>query len=110
MNQALMNLSRDEKSVLLYAETCMVDSSGLLESVRLNGEDLAALKRLQDAGLLNYGRVPSELLQQAKGKTYWVTFTERAWDIAHQLRRQRAEKPNTLRQAVDSVIAERASA
>ncbi|MDR9836849.1 MULTISPECIES: hypothetical protein [Herbaspirillum] len=107
MNFSLENLSRDEKVVLLYAEECVVNASGLLESVRLNGEDLVALKRLKEAKVIDFGRVPSDLLKRAAGKTYWVTFTDTAWDLAHQLRRERAARVGPLRIEVDEIIAAR---
>ncbi|WP_413460628.1 hypothetical protein [Herbaspirillum huttiense] len=107
MDISLENLSRDEKAVLLYAEECVVNASGLLESVRLNGEDLVALKRFKDGGVIDFGRVPSDLLKRAAGKTYWVTFTDAAWNLAHQFRRERAAGVNPLRRAVDEIIAAR---
>ncbi|WP_236577872.1 hypothetical protein [Burkholderia glumae] len=68
-------LTKDERSMMLYAESCCVDYSGLLEACRMNNEDMAALRRFQEAGLLTFGRVPANLLGQlasyGRKPTHW---------------------------------------
>ncbi len=83
------SMSRVERSVLLYAETTLVDYGGLMEGARLNQYDYHALDTLQAAGLLTWGRVPGRLLGQfvSRNITHWVEFTDAGWDLAHHLRR-----------------------
>lgn len=100
-------MTKDERSMLVYAETCVVDYSGLLEGQRMNRADMEALKKFKAAGLLDYGRIPAALLDRSYGKTHWVTFNESAWTLAHQLRRVRAQQISTTRKAVDAALAER---
>lgn len=90
MNITPESMTRVERSVLLYAETTMVDYGGLMEGPRLNGDDHTALNRLQEAGMLTWGRVPGRLLGQFTSRhiTHWVELTEAGWALAHQLRRQ----------------------
>lgn len=111
-------MSRDERSILLYAESCLVDHGGLLTGERMNTADHAALAKFKEAGILNFGRIPAHLLGklQAPGTsgraltlTHWVTFHDEAWELAHALRRQRAEAGNSSnRRKVDEALAERA--
>lgn len=105
-------LSRDEKSILLYAETCVVDGSGLLSGARMNEADITALKKFKDAGILDFGRIPyrtlATLIQPpAASLTHWVTFHEPAWALAHALRRQRALQLGSNRKKVDAALAEK---
>ena len=111
----LDELTRDEKSVLLYAETCLVDGGGLMAGARMNEADIAALKRFREAGVLDFGRIPfhtlNELIQPAVKLTHWVRFHESAWQLAHALRRQRAaNSQSTNRKKVDAALAEKVEA
>ncbi|MCM2546162.1 hypothetical protein [Burkholderia glumae] len=107
-------LTKDERSMMLYAESCCVDYSGLLEACRMNNEDMAALRRFQEAGLLTFGRVPAKLLGQlasyGRKPTHWVTLSESGWNFAWTLRLRRSKQVSPSRKAVDEVLAERAAA
>ncbi len=106
-------LTRDEKSILLYAETCLVDGGGLMAGARMNEADIAVLKKFRSCGILDFGRIPfhtiKELVQPAVPFTHWVTFHDRAWELAHALRRQRASNgQSSNRKKVDAALAEKA--
>ncbi|VVE68902.1 hypothetical protein PAN31117_03135 [Pandoraea anapnoica] len=107
----LADLTRQEKSFLLYAETCCVEYGGLLEGLRMNGDDMAAGRRFKELGIINFGRVPAALLGTFNGRaaSNWVTFTDDAWRLAHLARRERAAKPHAGRKRVDDELAERAA-
>lgn len=111
------NLTKTERSILLYAETCVVDYAGLLEGERMNGDDIEALKKFAAAGILKFGRIPARLLGSMISRkcTYWIEFTDAAWALAHTLRRQAAERSKTassnykkVRAALDERLAEAA--
>ena len=102
-------LTRDERGILLYAETCLVDGSGLLTGERMNKADLDALAKFKAAGILDFGRIPARLLSSMKPLTHWVTFTDAAWELAHALRRQRAAAITPNRFKVVAALAERAA-
>lgn len=111
------NLTKTERSVLLYAETCVVDYAGLLEGKRMNSDDIDALKKFEAAGILKFGRIPARVLGSMVSRecTHWVEFMDAAWSIAHSLRRQVAEKSKTVstnykkvRVALDERLAEAA--
>lgn len=104
-------ITRAQRSALLYAESCAVDDGGLLEGIRLNKDDHAALDELQQAGILTWGRTPGRLLGKfTRNVTHWCDLTEAGWTLASQLRRARAAKPNASREKVNAVMAERAEA
>lgn len=107
----ITTLTKVERSIILYAESCSVDYGGLLEGKRMNDDDLAALRKFHESGLLSFGRVPAKLLgplsEYGRNPTHWVTFTDDAWALAHALRRQRAAHGSVSRTKVDEVLAER---
>jgi len=95
------DLTKTEKSLLLYLETCLVDHRGRVQSARMNKEDFEAIKHLESLGLIVFFRRRwSEIRGDTKKgikrgtgiNTHEVRFSQEAWDIAHQLRRERAEK------------------
>lgn len=112
MNLTPETITRDQRSILMYAETCAVDHGGLLEGIRMNTADLSALKELAEAGILTYGRIPGKLLGtfRVRQATHWCDLTDAGWTLAHGLRRARAAKPDTIRKIVNDVMAERAEA
>jgi hypothetical protein len=87
------SLTKAQRSILLYAECCLVDHGGLLEGKRMNDADLRALTDFQDAGLLRFGRLPFRAIAQmvARGVTHWVVFSSAAWDLAHAARRHQSK-------------------
>ncbi len=88
MSMTPETMTKDERSIIVYAESCAVDRGGLMEGVRMNGEDLANLGRFEKAGLLASGRIPSEALTATN--THWVELTDAGWALAGLCRRYRA--------------------
>lgn len=74
------NLTRNERSLLLYAETCAVDGKGVLDDRRMNDEDRAALDKF-DGVLLEY--IPAQS---------GVVLTDDGWSVVGLLRRRKAER------------------
>lgn len=93
-----MNLTNDEKNTLLYLETCMVDANHFAEQRRMNDDDFKAIEKLKIRGLIDFGRIPSKVIQSVHRKnphiqyTHWVRFTDQAWQLAHVARRERAAR------------------
>lgn len=50
-------MTKDEIGVLLYLETCAVDSGGLVHHLKLNAEDHEIIKRWTASGYIQFGRV-----------------------------------------------------
>lgn len=86
----ISELTRDEKSLLLYAETVMVDLGGIYEPRRMNDEDRAIMKRWKESGFLDHGRVSSEHLTSRRA--VWIRLSPEAVALAQELRRERIER------------------
>lgn len=104
------DLNHTEQSCLLYIETCCVDHGGLLEGERMNDDDLKAVERFLQAGILECcGRIPSHLLTSVLHwhPTRYAVLTPAGWALAHTLRRQRAGERGPHATQVFEAVAER---
>lgn len=110
MNYAAETMTKDERSILLYAESCAVDGSGLMEAVRMNAADFENLRAMQNAGLVLSGRVPFHSKAFERGRSHWVTLTEDGWALASACRRLRAKQISPWRREVDEILAEKEGA
>jgi len=88
------NMTKVERSTLCYAETCAVDGYGLMEGVRMNGDDMVALEEFQAQGLLRFGRIKAALLGKSPSKrpyTHWIKLEAEGWRLAGLCRQLRAK-------------------
>jgi len=91
------DLTKDQKSLLLYLETCLVDHAGKIEPYRMNEVDWENMVFFKSLGLIDWERLTAKYVTSTRGcayrPTHWVSFEcEDAWVLAHQLRRERAER------------------
>lgn len=84
-------LSKDERSLLLYLESNAVDYGGKLDARRMNKEDFDILKRWNDEGFVRFGRIAARDIQKLPSHIFdhWVVLSEAAWEAARQERRAR---------------------
>ncbi len=95
-----MNYERksfDRDNLILYLEICLVDNQGCICSIRMNNVDWDIMEELKKEGLINYGRLHSKYIRNQTQRnldlrSHWVEFNEQTWDIAHKLRKERAER------------------
>ena len=94
MTMKLDDLTKDERSLLLYLETCVVDYGGLVHSQRINDEDRAILKKWDNASFVSYSRLTFKSIELLieKHHTSMVRLSEDAWRLAHEERRARAAR------------------
>lgn len=88
-------MTKDEKSLLLYFESCLVNNRGQVQSVRMNIMDFGIAEKLDHEKLIKFDRIPFKEIEKQNSlpaRTHWVQFTDKAWEIVHKLRRQRAER------------------
>lgn len=88
-------MTKDEKNLLLYFETCLVDNTGHICGARMNKDDFNIAEKWNAEKFISFGRIPFHEIQNKPGgfpNTNWVQFTEDAWVIAHQLRKERSER------------------
>ena len=88
-------MNKDEESILLYFETCIVDYHGKVVGNRMNDVDFEIAKKWKEEAIIDFGRIPfDEIKKQVRGSGYtnWVRFTDKAWKLAHKSRREKAER------------------
>lgn len=88
----LKQLTKDQRSLLLYFETCAVDQGGLVDVRRMNAEDLALAAAWCRSGFVRFGRVRAADAARMTGAyqgTHWCELSETAWRLAHAERRAR---------------------
>jgi len=89
-----MELTNDEKSLLLYMETQAVDYGGKLEAVRMNSDEFAIAQRWNELGFVKFGRIASHDIKKFSGvaRDHWCVLSEGAWAAAHAERRARCQR------------------
>jgi len=93
----LEEMTKDERSLLLFFESQAVDYGGLIDSRRMNEDDHKKAREWDESGFIKFGRVAWSDIEAQESrnvtpKTHWVEFSESAWVIAHQERRARFER------------------
>lgn len=86
---------RDQESLLMYLETCLVDYGGKIDPRRVNADDWKQMEEWEGDGLIRFGRLfAAEAMKPNRHIpfTHWVLFNEEAWLLAPQYRRERAER------------------
>lgn len=98
LEKELSTMSRDERTLLLYLETRAVDHSGTVDTRRMDASWMESAKMWNDVGFIGFGRImfhDAEALPA--GVSHWVELSERAWQLAHLERRNRAKRMSDKR-------------
>lgn len=92
----LKEMNKDERSLLIYLETCMVDYRGKIDHRRLNNSDVNLLESWNNSGFIDYGRVEMADIEKSNYKhyTHWIILSNDAWKLAHQERINRSLRMN----------------
>ena len=99
--KTLDEMTKDERSQLLYMETRLVDQKGILNEKQMNDDDRAICKRWDAEGFIVYKRLPFDVIESrgrqftnsmTKQETTYVEFSDEAWQLAHEERRRRADR------------------
>lgn len=93
----LNDMTKNEKALLLYLETCAVDHGGLVLTQRMSIEDSEAAKKWSESGFIKFGRLASDCLPRPNGATHWCQLSDNAWELAHAERRERYARINSKR-------------
>lgn len=93
MNLNLETMSRDERSLLVYFESVSVDAYAKIDQRRMNDIDREIAEDWNKKGFIKYGRVKaSEIARSTSKCTHFVILSDAAWALAHQERRNRANR------------------
>lgn len=86
----LEEMSKDEKSLLLFLETRAVDYGGRINIKHMNQDDMDITKKWDNFKFIRFGRI---VLRHHNGDgTHWCKLSEEAWALAHQERRARQKR------------------
>ncbi len=90
-NVKIEDMSKDERSLLLYFETAAVDYGGKLDGRRMNDIDFNNAKQWDKAGFVRFGRIYSDDIKRLSTNVFdhWVVLLDDAWTEAHRERRAR---------------------
>lgn len=93
--KTLLELTRDEKSLLLFFECAAVDYGGTLNTQHMNSDDNETAKRWTNEGFVTFSRIK---FHDIKGKrTHAVFLSDNAWQLAHEERRERFNRKEAKR-------------
>ena len=81
-------LSKDEKSLLMYFEARSVDYSGTVDARNMNSDDFELAKYWKEMEFIDFGRIYSGHLNQ--GRSHWVELSNKAVSLAQDARRLKA--------------------
>ena len=84
-------MTKDERSLLLFLETCSVDYGGKIDARHMNAEDFRIAESWNKSGYIKFGRICWRDISEDK-RSYWVEFSEEAWKDAHAERRARYDR------------------
>ncbi|MDP1712925.1 MAG: hypothetical protein Q8K86_10775 [Candidatus Nanopelagicaceae bacterium] len=92
----MSELTKDQKSLLLYFETCLVDNHGMVDSAKMNDDDHKIVADWQMKGYVQFARFPAKWLMERKnmmhGTAHQVRLSAEAMTDAHRLRAERAAR------------------
>lgn len=87
--------TKDQKSLVLYLETRIVDHSGRVDARHMNEDDFEQAEAWARAGFIGFGRIIAK--DATAGGAHWARFTDEAWAAAHGERRAKADRTRTKR-------------
>ncbi len=90
MKVKLSDFGKDERSLLLFFETCAVDYGGRVDRRRMNDIDAAIARRWHEEKFIKFGRIVARHVN-SQGSS-WCQLSDTAWSLAHQERKNRAER------------------
>lgn len=86
----LKDMSKDERSLLLFLETREVDYGGRVNVAHMNSDDMDIVKKWNDEVFLEFGRIV--VRNHNSDGTHWVKLSKDAFTLAHEERRARAKR------------------
>lgn len=86
----IKEMSKDEKSLLLFLETRAVDYGGRVNIQHVNKGDMEIASKWNATDFLYFGKIV--IRNHNSDGTHWVHLSDEAFKIAHQLRLERVNK------------------
>jgi hypothetical protein len=86
----LSDMSKEERSLLLYFESRCVDNNSGIDPRCMNENDFKIAKKWNENGFIEFRRVFSGYLTEKL--SHYVNLSDDAWNLAHEERQARAER------------------
>lgn len=86
----IKDMTRDEKSLLLFLETRQVDYGGRVNTQHMNSDDMEIATKWNKSGFVGFGRIV--IRNHNSDGTNWCKLSQEAFKIAHKLRKERADR------------------
>lgn len=92
MKNKTTEMTKEEKSLLLFLETQAVDHWGQVDIVHMNQDDINIAERWNKEGFVKFGRIQFKDIKPAGGRnsTHWVNLSDKAWEKVADERKARA--------------------
>ena len=87
---AKKTMEKEERSLLLFLETCAVDGQGRVKTAHMNEHDMRIAKEWTKDGYIEFGRIAHKDVSNLGD--CWVHLGDQAWQDVQALRRQRADR------------------
>ena len=87
----LKKLNKNERSLLLYLETCLVDNGGKIDNRKINDEDIKIMINWEAKHFINFGRIKFNAITKPYNSN-WIEFSDLAWKLAHKERIERSKR------------------
>jgi hypothetical protein len=99
----LSDMTKEERSLLLFLETQLVDHAGRVNVDHINDNDFRIAERWTEEGFITFKRRPLKEIQKESKKiahlwtrtsrpTRVCRFSDEAWRLAHEERKARAAR------------------
>jgi hypothetical protein len=83
-------LTKDQKSLLLFLETRQVDYGGRVNATHMNNEDMKIAEKWNEEGFVLFGRIV--IRNHNSDGAHWCKLSNEAFEMAHKLRIERADR------------------
>ena len=93
--KTLNEMTKDEKSLLLFFECRAVDNAGRVKTDHMNDDDRALADRWSVEGFVRWGRIRAADLNEFG--SHWCILSDEAWALAAEERKARAARTWTKR-------------
>ena len=91
--KTLETMTKDERSQLLFFESCAVDNAGRVKIAHMNELDMQIAERWDADGFVGFGRVADQSLRESRTMgSHFCILSEEAWRLAAEERKARAAR------------------
>jgi len=88
--KTLENMSKDERSLLLFLETRAVDYGGRVDTRHMNEDDWKLAEKWNKNKFIRFGRIV--IRHHNTDGTHWCLLSKKAWELAYKERKSRWER------------------